>query len=236
MAHLCLNNISVHFPIYGANATSLKQTIAAAATGGRIGKDTNVTVIEALRDISFTLHDGDRLGILGHNGSGKSTLLRVLAGVYPPMRGTIRRIGSVTSLIDPAVGIEQEATGQENIFLRGLVMGLTKAQIADVYDDICLFSGLGEYLSLPVRTYSTGMLMRLAFSIATSLPRDIVLMDEWLSVGDAIFQEQAELRLRTLTQTAGILVIATHSEALVARECNKRLLLQHGQIRSITCI
>jgi len=230
MALLDLANVGVDFPVYGTHATSLKHTLASAATGGRIGTDTGVTVVQALRDITLTLQDGDRLGIVGHNGSGKSTLLRVFTGVYPPTTGLRRSEGSIASLIDPALGIEADATGQENIYLRGLVMGWSRVRINKVFDDICQFSGLGEYLTLPVRTYSTGMLMRLAFSIATCIRCDIVVMDEWLSVGDTAFQLNAESRLKQMVSEAGILVIATHSWGLVERECNKVLELSHGGI------
>jgi len=230
MACLLLQDAAVDFPIYGAHAKSFKQALAAAATGGRIGTDTGVAVVQALRDITIELHNGDRLGIIGHNGSGKSTLLRVFAGVYPPTSGTLTIDGSVASLIDPGLGIEPDATGEENIYLRGLVMGLSRGEVAGVFEDICSFSGLGDYLSLPVRTYSTGMLMRLAFSIATSIRSDILLMDEWLSVGDTSFQAAAESRLRTVVDDAGILVLASHCPELISRECNKVLELSHGAV------
>jgi lipopolysaccharide transport system ATP-binding protein len=228
MARLELDNVSVSFPIFGAHALSLKRTLAAAATGGRIGIETGVTVIEALRDITLHLRDGDRLGIIGHNGAGKSTLLRTLAAVYPPTRGRYKREGSVSAFIDPMLGIEMDATGYENIFLRGLIMGMRRSQIAHLTSDIASFSGLGDYLEMPVRTYSTGMLMRLAFSIATSARTDILLMDEWLSVGDEAFQVQAETRLRELIDGAGILVLASHSRTLIEKECNLLLELSHG--------
>jgi len=230
MALLDLVNVRVDFPVYGTHSHSLKQTLAAAATGGRIGTDTGVAVVQALRDITITLKDGDRLGIVGHNGSGKSTLLRVLTGVYPPTAGIRRSEGSISSLIDPALGIEADATGKENIYLRGLVMGWSRARVKSVFDDVCQFSGLGDYLGLPVRTYSTGMLMRLAFSIATCIRCDIIVMDEWLSVGDAEFQANAENRLKRIVSEAGILVVATHSWGLVQRECNKAVELSHGSI------
>lgn len=236
MALLSLNGVSVDFPVYGANAISLKTTLTAAATGGRIGRDTGVTVIQALRDITFELRDGDRLGLVGHNGAGKSTLLRTLAGVYPPSRGTIQCEGTISSLIDPMLGIEMDATGLENISLRGLIMGLSAAQIRGLIPEITEFSGLGGYLSMPVRTYSTGMLMRLAFSIATCVRSDILLMDEWLSVGDAEFRCKAEERLREIVDEAGILVLASHSYELIARECNKVLELSHGTISEPTGI
>jgi len=228
---LTLENVSVEFPIFGAHATSLKTTLASAATGGRIGVHTGITVVQALRGISLDLRDGDRVGLVGHNGSGKSTLLQTLAGVYPPTSGAYRRRGTIASLVNPLLGIELDASGYENILIRGLVLGIDRAAIRRAMPDIAEFSGLGDYLSMPVRTYSTGMMMRLAFSIVTSIRTDILLMDEWLSVGDEQFQRQAEERLRTLVSSAGILVIASHSPTLIARECTRKIELSHGVLQ-----
>ena len=230
MALISLQNVSVSFPIYGAGASSLRSTLAASVTGDRLGKETGVTVVQALRDISFELRSGDRLGLVGHNGAGKSTLLRTLAGVYEPSAGSFTRQGTVSSLIDPVLGIEVDATGIENIMLRGLVMGMSRKQVDKLTQDICEFSGLGEYVNMPVRTYSTGMLMRLAFSISTSIQSDILLMDEWLSVGDAEFTEKAERRMREVVSKSGILVLASHSPELIAKECNRVIHLEHGRI------
>lgn len=199
-------------------------------TGGRLGKETGVTVVQALSGINLELKKGDRLGLVGHNGSGKSTLLRTLAGIYEPSAGEFYRQGTVASLIDPMLGIELDANGFENIMLRGLIMGLGKKKIEKLTPDICEFSGLGEYLNMPVRTYSTGMLMRLAFSISTSTEADILLMDEWLSVGDAEFTEHAEIRMKKVVSNSGILVLASHSPALIDRECNRVIRLEHGSI------
>ena len=233
MARVELHNVSIDFPIFGAHAASLKQTIASAATGGRIGRETGVAVIQALRDISLDLRDGDRLGIVGHNGAGKSTLLRTLAGVYPPTRGRYSRIGTISSLIDPMLGIEMDATGYENIALRGLLLGIKRREMATLTPDIAEFSGLGNYLDMPVRTYSTGMMMRLGFSIATAVRSDILLMDEWLSVGDAEFKQRAEERLRDVVSNTGILVLASHSPELIGRECNQVVELSHGAMLSV---
>lgn len=230
MASISLKNVAVNFPIYGAGAASLKKTLAASVTGGRFGKETGVTVVQALSDINLELKSGDRLGLIGHNGAGKSTLLRTLAGVYEPSVGEFRREGSVSSLIDPSLGIEPDATGIENIMLRGLVMGMSKKEIDKRTPEICEFSGLGQYVNMPVRTYSTGMLMRLAFSISTSVESDILLMDEWLSVGDADFTEKAEKRMRDVVSKSGILVLASHSPALIAKECNMVVKLSHGRL------
>lgn len=229
-ASITLDHASVSFPIYGAGAFSLKKTLAASVTGGRFGKETGVTVVQALRDINLQLHSGDRLGLIGHNGAGKSTLLRMLAGVYDPSSGRMTSEGTVASLIDPSLGIEPDATGLENITLRGLVMGLSKREIDRKTPEICEFSGLGEYIHMPVRTYSTGMMMRLAFSISTSVRADILLMDEWLSVGDAEFTEKAERRMREVVSHSGILVLASHSTQLIISECTRVLHLHHGSV------
>jgi lipopolysaccharide transport system ATP-binding protein len=230
MAMIALDNVSIEYPIFGADAASLKKTLTSAATGGRFGRDTGVTVIEAVRDVSFELRDGDRLGIMGHNGAGKSTLLQTLAGVYPPTRGRYRREGTLASLVNPMLGIEHEATGYENIIIRGLVLGLGRRTIQKLTPDIAEFSGLGDYLHMPVHTYSTGMMMRLAFAVTTSVRSDILLMDEWLSVGDADFRERAETRIRDLVASSGILVIASHSRDLIVRECNRMIELSHGEV------
>lgn len=233
VAKIVLNDVSLGFPIYGVNSTSFKKSVAAAVTGGRIGKDTKVSVIQALSKINLKLSSGDRLGIIGHNGAGKSTLLRLLAGVYEPSSGYYSRSGSIASLIDPAMGIEVDATGLENINLRGLMMGFSRTQIKNLTDQICDFSGLGDYINMPVRTYSTGMMMRLSFSISTCVQADIVLMDEWLSVGDENFQKKAEIRMQEMLKNTGILVLASHSVELLRRECNKFINLEHGRIISM---
>ena len=230
MALLALDAVSIDYPVFGAHSNSFKRTVAAAVTGGMIGRETGVTTIHALQDVTLTLESGDRLGIMGHNGAGKTTLLRKLAGVYPPTRGTYRLEGRISSLIDPMLGVEPEFNGHENIKLCGLLKGLSPQQIEDLMPEIASFSGLGEYLDMPVRTYSSGMLMRLGFAIATSVRADILLMDEWLSVGDATFQEKSRERIREVVDAAGILVLASHSRALIQRECNRLVELSHGRI------
>jgi lipopolysaccharide transport system ATP-binding protein len=229
MASLHLEHVSVQYPVFGSHAGSLKTTLAAAATGGRIGRETGYAVVQALTDITLEARDGDRIGVVGHNGAGKSTLLRTLAGVYPPTCGSYRRHGRVASLINPMLGIEPDATGVENIQIRALMMGMQRREINKLLPDIAEFSGLGDYLAMPVRTYSTGMMMRLAFSIATSVSMDILLMDEWLAVGDVDFKKQAEDRMRQVVEQTGILVLASHSPGLIQRECNRVVELSHGR-------
>ncbi|MCS5617385.1 MAG: ABC transporter ATP-binding protein [Planctomycetota bacterium] len=230
MPHITLTDVSVAFPIFGAYGTSLKHVLSSSVTGGRIGQDAGVTVIQALQDISLEIREGDRVGIMGHNGSGKTTLLRTLKGVFPPQGGSREAVGRISSLVEPVQGMEPEATGWENIALRGVLKGISRAEMARLTPEIAEFSGLGDYLSMPVRTYSSGMMMRLAFSIATSIRCDILLMDEWLSVGDAEFKEQAEARLREVVDRSGILVLASHSADLISRECNRVIELRQGRI------
>jgi lipopolysaccharide transport system ATP-binding protein len=189
--------------------------------------------IEALRDLDLEIVAGDRLGIVGHNGSGKSTLLRLLTGIYEPSSGSIERSGSIASLVDISLGINGENTGRENIFLRGKLMGLTKKEIDEKIDEIIEFSELGDYINLPVRIYSSGMLLRLAFSVSTSITADILIMDEWLSVGDGAFADRARTRLSGLVDESEILVIASHSRELIEDTCNKVVWLEHGSIKKI---
>jgi lipopolysaccharide transport system ATP-binding protein len=189
--------------------------------------------IEALKDIDLQIVAGDRIGIVGHNGSGKSTLLRLLSGVYEPSSGKIKRLGTVSSLVDISLGINGENTGRENIFLRGKLMGLTKKEIDQKIDEIIEFSELGDYINLPVRIYSSGMLLRLAFSVSTSITADILIMDEWLSVGDGAFAERSSQRLKNLVDESEILVVASHTRELLEETCNKIVWLEHGLIRKV---
>jgi lipopolysaccharide transport system ATP-binding protein len=231
VAHVSASNIAVEFPIYGAKSRSLKNRVLHAATGGRLATDAREhVIIRALNGLSFEFNEGDRIGIVGHNGSGKSTLLRVLVGAYEPVRGSIETVGRIASMLSLTLGIDLEATGYENVFLRGAIMGLKRNQIEAIVDEICEFSGLGDYIHMPMRTYSSGMYMRLAFAISTSVAADIVVMDEWLSAGDQSFAEKAQSRLTNLIDRAKILVLASHDENLIRNSCNKILQLDHGDM------
>ena len=234
MAHIILNNASVVLPIYNSSARSITNTIVSAATGGVLTAQKGGHLsIEALKDLNLEIRSGDRLGIVGHNGAGKSTLLRLLSGVFEPSSGKISRSGSISSLVDIALGINGENTGRENIFLRGKLMGLSKRQIDQKIEEIIEFSELGDYINLPVRIYSSGMLLRLAFSVSTSISADILIMDEWLSVGDGAFAERSSERLRELVDNSEILVIASHARELIEETCNKVAWLEHGLIKKI---
>nr|EES52495.1 MAG: ABC transporter ATP-binding protein [Leptospirillum ferrodiazotrophum] len=228
-------NIVVEFPIYDSSHQSLKKNILRAATGGMISADSGGHVkIRALDNVSFEFKEGDRVGIQGHNGAGKSTLLRVLSGCYEPTEGTLLTQGRIASLLDISVGFDGEWTGYENIFLRGLLMGLTPKQIRAKMEEIADFSELGEYMNMPLRTYSSGMVMRLAFSISTNVDADILLMDEWLGVGDASFMEKAEKRLNDIVNKTPILVLASHSKDLLQKVCSKQFRLNHGKLEEVS--
>lgn len=231
MAHIIFEHVNIDFPIYNAKNRSLKNTVMQAATGGKVSFGAEGTVIRSLEDVSFEIHEGERVGIVGHNGAGKSTLLRALSNVYTPTAGRAEIVGEIGSLVDIGLGIDAEATGRENIYIRGALLGLKKWEIENRFDEIVEFSELGEFINMPVRTYSSGMHLRLAFAVATIIRPEILLMDEWLSVGDAAFNEKAEKRLGELVKSSRILVIASHSRDLIEKTCNRAMWFEHGRLR-----
>lgn len=226
-------NLSVEFPIYENSHRSFKKTILNISTGGRIGKDAGKhPVVKALDSLNFEFREGERVGLVGHNGSGKTTLLRVLAGVYSPVKGVLKKRGKIASLLDVSMGLDPDATGFENIYLRGIMDGLRPSVIKSKVDEIAEFTELGEYLNLPVRIYSSGMMLRLAFAISTSVDADIIIMDEWLSVGDESFSHKAKSRLDSLIDKAYLVVIASHDPKLISNICTRKIHLEHGRIVS----
>ncbi len=202
----------------------------AATTGGRIGQDEGHVVIQALENVSLEIGHGDRVALLGHNGAGKTTLLRVLAGIYEPLAGGVTVEGRVTPMFDIHLGIDPESTGYENIILRGLYLGLSRAESLAKTDSVAEFTELGEFLKFPVRTYSAGMQARLAFAMATCVEPEILLLDEGIGAGDAAFVEKASKRLDGFIESAGILVLASHAPHLVRRLCNKAVVMEHGRV------
>jgi ABC-type polysaccharide/polyol phosphate transport system ATPase subunit len=236
LTSIIANNVTIDFPIYGASHRSLRQTLL-ARTGGLIrhegaGRQQRV-IIRALDNVSFTLRNGDRLGLIGHNGAGKSTLLKVLAGVYTPDSGSIRIEGRVSPLFNAAPGLDPDDNGYENIKTCGMFLGMSSEEINRKLPDIVDFCELGEYLDLPVRTYSTGMVARLGFAIATAIEPDILLLDEGLGAGDARFAARAESRMQGLIQRTRILVLASHSDPLIRSMCNRAVLLEKGRVIEI---
>lgn len=225
-------DVSVTIPVFNARGRSFSSNLLRVASGGKLDSDSRGNVrVNALEGVSFSLSSGDRVGLVGRNGAGKSSLLRALSGVYHPSRGTARVEGTVGSLIDLSLGINPEATGRENIFLRGALLGLSKEQLKQKYEEIVDFAELGDFIEMPVRTYSTGMHLRLAFSVSTVIEPEILLMDEWLSVGDEEFLSKAEARLSALVNSSKILVIASHSRSLIETLCNRVVWLENGKVK-----
>ena len=234
MPYIKAENIVVNFPIYNASHRSLKTAVLRATTGGRIGRDSgNRVIVRALDNLSFEVREGDRVGLVGQNGSGKTTLLRVLSGIYEPQGGTLDVRGRTATLLDLSLGIDPEATGYENIVFRGILAGLHPKAIKARLKEIADFTELGDYLEMPVRTYSSGMQVRLAFAVATSVEADILVMDEWLSVGDAEFSKKAAARLERLVEETPILVLASHDQELVHEVCNRVFRLEHGSMTEL---
>jgi len=231
-AELAADHVFLDFPLYHNNARSLKKTVFKSVTG-RMGEDSKSrVVVQALRDISFRLRPGDRLGLVGGNGAGKTTLLRALAGIYEPVRGEVRVSGTLNALLDPNLGMNPELSGRENIMLRGLYSGLSPAAIKRLADDVAEFADLGDFLDLPVRIFSSGMVVRLGFALATAIRPQVLLMDEWFLAGDANFMEKARMRLEDMVRGAEILVLSTHMPSVVMDWCNRVIWLDQGSIRA----
>ena len=233
MVSLRLESVTVDFPVYNTSARSLKNRLLHHGTGGRIGRDAgNRLRVRALEDVSLAFEHGDRIGLVGPNGAGKTTLLRVLAGAYEPTRGQVQRRGRTASLLKMSLGIDSEATGYENIMTRGLFLGLMPEQVRERMDEIAAFTELGDYLAMPVHTYSAGMRLRLAFAVCTSFEPEILLMDEWLGVGDRAFVEKAKHRLEEFVDRAAILVLASQNAALLERICTTGIVLDAGTVKA----
>lgn len=231
MARVIAEGVGVDFPLYHGSARSLKRTLVAAASGGRISKDAQKRiVVQGLRDVSFTLEAGERLGLIGSNGAGKTTLLRTLAGIYEPVHGRVRIEGTLNALLDPNLGMNPDLTGRENIKLRGLFAGLDRAAIRELEEDVITFAGLSEFIDLPIRTYSSGMVIRLGFALATAIHPEVLLMDEWFLAGDAQFMGKAQARLELLVRNAEILVLSSHEHKVIKEWCTRALWLDRGRV------
>jgi len=231
MALVELNNISLTFRVRQHARTTLKELFVQRFS--RRASDNPLTRVEALKCVDFKATEGDRLGILGHNGAGKSTLLKVLAGIYPPTSGKRTVRGQISSLFDISLGFEQEATGWENIGYRSYLQGETPRSIKDKIAPIAEFSELGRFLDMPVRCYSAGMRVRLAFAIATAIEPEILLVDEVLSVGDMAFQEKARERMYEMMAKAKIIVMVSHDLGSMKALCDRIVWLDHGTVRQV---
>lgn len=223
-------NASVDFPIFDAKTRSLKKTVL-GKVGGKIGTGQKVPIIEALHDITLSLQEGARVGLVGHNGAGKSTLLRLLAGIYEPTRGKALIDGKIAPVFDMGVGMDPEISGMENIIIRGLFLGMTRRQMEKRVDEITEFTELGDYIQMPLRTYSTGMRVRLALGVVTSIDPEILLLDEGIGAVDAAFLDKARTRLVDLVNRAGLLVFASHSDEFLIELCDTAIWMDEGKIK-----
>ena len=230
MPHIHASGVTIEFPLYHLGARPLKKRLLARTPLRMRADEANRVVVSALRDLTFRIGPGERVALIGHNGAGKTTLLRTLCGIYEPVAGRLEVKGNIGVLIDPAAGMDQESTGRENIMLRGLYRGLDEAASIALAEEVAAFSGLGEFLDVPVRTYSAGMQVRLSFAMATAMAPEVLLMDEWFLAGDADFMARAQQRLERLVTDAEILVLATHDMATVRRWCTRVIRLEAGRI------
>ena len=226
---ITVTDLTLRFPVYGVDSKSLKKHLARITVGGKLGRTgMGAPEVTALSNINLELKSGDRLGLIGHNGSGKTTLLRALAGAYEPDEGTIDVHGQIAAMLDLNLGIDPSATGLDNIRLRGRIAGLSTRQIDERLTEIAEFTGLGPFLAMPLKTYSAGMQARLAFAVATAVEADVILMDEWIAVGDSDFKKLAHKRILDLMERAGILVLASHELDLIRLYCNKVMRIEAG--------
>jgi len=231
MARIDVRNATVEYPIYQAGSMSLRNMLVAAGTGGTISRVVrNIVTVKALENVSFSLRDGDRVGLIGHNGSGKSTLLRTMAGIYSPTSGIVTVEGRVSTIFDMGAGLDSELSGYANIVRMGMFLGATKKEARSFIPDIESFTELGDFLAVPVHTYSAGMLTRLTFAVATAVKPEILLIDEVLGAGDAAFQDKAKARIENVIKSARIFVLASHSQAMIELYCNRTLCFEHGRL------
>lgn len=234
MPSVRLRDVNVEFPVYQGSSRSLKKSLVASSAFGNLSRDAiNRVTVKALTGLSFDIEHGERFGILGANGAGKTTLLRVLAGIYEPTSGSCEISGRVSALLDASGGLDPDLTGRENIVMRGLYLDIHPRLMSEHAAEIADFTELNQYLDMPVRTYSSGMMMRLGFAASTCVMPEILIMDEWLATGDAHFFDKAQKRLESFVERSSILVLASHSMDLLKRWCNRGLFLQQGRVRMI---
>ncbi|MEK3725866.1 ABC transporter ATP-binding protein [Paenibacillus sp. FSL H8-0034] len=223
-----LENVDLYYPSHIYNATTFKQEIFSLLKLQK--KKDKLDNVHALRNFSLTVQEGEKLGIIGHNGAGKSTLLKTIAGIYPIKSGDLKVRGEIRSLFDLSLGFDLESTGRENIMYRGLLLGETPKAILKQEQEIIDFAGLGEFIDYPIRSYSSGMLIRLAFAISTSIEGEILLLDEVIAAGDASFTAKAKERMTGLMSKAKILVLVSHDLTTIRDVCSRVILIKQGQI------
>lgn len=223
-----MKDVNLYYPSTTYNATTLKEEVFSRL---RLQKKKEILCdVHALKNFNLELNEGDKLGIIGHNGAGKSTLLKTIAGIYPIETGDIQINGSIRALFELSLGFEFEATGRENIMYRGLLLGETPDTMHTKEQEIIDFADIGEFIDYPIKAYSSGMLVRLAFAISTSIQGDIILLDEIIGAGDAAFYAKAKQRMASLMESAKILVLVSHELAVIKELCNRTILVKQGEI------
>ena len=229
--HVRLQDVDLNIPVFAPHQQRLlKRPNFLSSVGGNLANQNGKLRVEALRDLTLEFNQGEHVALIGHNGAGKSTLLRVIAGIYPPSRGTVETAGSIGCLFEVGTGVTPEMTGYETIYLQHLIHGNRDSDWQETAEEIAHFTDLGTYLHLPLRTYSAGMRARLIAAIATAWPRDIMLIDEGIGAGDASFQQKFAERLEKFLRSAGLLVIASHARELLSRYCTRGIVLAHGRL------
>lgn len=223
-----MDNVTLTYPSTMYNSTTLKQQVFSLFS--KKNKVRKLDDVCALKDFTLNVEEGERLGVIGFNGAGKSTLLKAMAGLYPIKSGTIETNGEIRSLLELTIGFDMLSTGRENIMYRGLMLGHTPAEIYNLENEIIDFAGLGEFIDYPITSYSSGMLVRLAFAISTTIGGEILLVDEILSAGDITFQAKARQRMLNVMDNAKILVLVLHDMSTIQEVCNRTILLQNGSI------
>ena len=225
---IILERANLHYASVAFAERSLKSMVARAAGRGRVRR--RVEDIHALKDVTMSIRAGDRVGVLGHNGAGKSTLLRAIAGLYPLSSGSIEVRGNVRGLFELGLGFEPDATGRENVLYRSLLLGLTPRQARAIEPEVVAFADLGEFIDYPLRTYSAGMMVRLAFAITTAVTGEVLLIDEVIGAGDAAFMQKARKRIDDVIAKAQILVLSSHDFSSLTRLCDRGVVLHHGSL------
>ncbi|MCT6842437.1 MAG: ABC transporter ATP-binding protein [Commensalibacter sp.] len=231
MPCITVKNLYISFPLYHENMRNLRK-VTNIFLSGRLSEDKHKKIyVQSLRDISFSIKGGERVGLIGTNGAGKTTLLRTMSGIYEPVSGHLRIEGHISSLLDPSVGMNPELTGRENIRLRCYIDGVPRKQMNEIEEKVIEFSELGPYIDLPVKTYSSGMNLRLGFGLITAIDPQILLMDEWFMTGDEGFMLKATHRLENIVKKSQILIISTHSPQILIKWCNRIIWLEQGFLK-----